>query len=253
MSVRVVKVGGRPLGDAAWLSRFAAEVSRSGDELVIVHGGGPEVDELSTRLGIAVERVGGRRLTSPAALDVAGMVLSGRINKRVVSAFLGAGVDAVGLSGEDGGLVVAREVDGGALGRVGEVVGVRADLIRGLVALGLTPVISPISRGTDGGSLNVNADDVATSIAAALGAEELLFLTDVPAVHDGSAPRAALGADEAIALIDAGVIRDGMAVKVSAALRALEAGVSSVRIGTFEALTENTQGTRLFREMEAVA
>src|SRR5690606_823934 len=105
MKPRVVKVGGRPLGDPSWLSSFAAEAARSATPLIIVHGGGPEIDALSERLGIVVERREGKRLTSPAGLTVAGMVLSGTMNKRLVSALVGAGVDALGLSGEDAGLV----------------------------------------------------------------------------------------------------------------------------------------------------
>lgn len=250
MTVRVVKVGGRPLGDPAWLARFAAFAARSAEALVVVHGGGPEVDALSGRLGIEVRRVGGRRVTPPEALDVAAMVLSGRINKRVVAALLDAGVDALGVSGEDAALLLAEPVEGGALGRVGEIVGVRSELLCRFLALGLTPVVSPISRGADGAALNVNADDAAMAVAAATGAAEILFLTDVPAVHDGRTERSSLEAGEASALLAAGIARDGMAVKLSAALRSLEAGVASVRIGPLEALYQPAAGTRLRRSME---
>lgn len=247
MNVRVVKVGGRVLGEPAWLERFGTLAARAGAGLVVVHGGGPEVDAVCGRLGIGVERVGGLRVTSPEALDVAEMVLSGRLNKRLVRALLGAGVDAVGVSGVDGGLLRA-EPAGGGLGRVGENARARAGLLRGLLGQGLVPVVSPISLGSDGGALNVNADDAATAIAAALGAGELLFLTDVPAVHDGTRDRAALDAAEAAVLLSSGVARDGMAVKLGAALRALRAGVSSVRIGPVEALADGGVGTWLARE-----
>lgn len=253
MSLRVVKVGGRPLGDAAWLEAFAAEVARSAGGLVVVHGGGPEVDTLSARLGIGVERNAGRRITPPEALDVASMVLTGRINKRVVSAFLSAGVDAVGLAGEDGALLEAEVVEGGMLGRVGEIMRVRSSLLEALLKLGLTPILSPISRGADGGALNVNADDVAMAVAAALGASELLFLTDVAAVRDERGERHFLEAGEAMVLLERGVIRDGMAVKVRAALRALAAGVGSVRIGGLEALTDSEAGTRIAQPVEVAA
>lgn len=246
MKPRVVKIGGRPLGDPDWLSSFAAEVTRSTTPLLIVHGGGPEIDALSERLGVEVTRHEGRRLTTPAGLEVAGMVLSGSMNKRLVSALLGAGVDALGLSGEDGGLVLAEVAAGGALGRVGEVVEVRVQLLSNLLALGLTPVISPISRGTDGGSLNVNADDVAVAVASAVGASELIFLTDVAAVRDqAGADLAVLAADRAEQLLDAGVVRDGMAVKVRAGLRGLGAGLDAVRIGGIELLTNAEAGTLL--------
>ncbi|HEX6941230.1 MAG TPA: acetylglutamate kinase [Longimicrobiales bacterium] len=247
MKVRVVKVGGRVLGEPAWLSRFAELAARAGGRLVVVHGGGPEVDDLCGRLGIGVERSGGLRVTTPEALDAASMVLSGRLNKRLVRVLVGAGVDALGVSGEDAGLVVAEPAANRVLGRVGENVRVRADLLRRLLGLGVTPVISPISGGTDGGALNVNADDVATAVAAALGAIELLFITDVPAVHDGKAERATLDAAEAAVLLSCGIARDGMAVKLTAGLRALRAGVPAVRIGPVEALADSRAGTWLGR------
>ncbi|HEX7119676.1 MAG TPA: acetylglutamate kinase [Longimicrobiales bacterium] len=247
MKVRVVKVGGRVLGEPDWLARFGELAARAGDGLVVVHGGGPEVDELCGRLGVPVERASGLRVTTPEVLDVASMVLSGRLNKRLVRRLVGAGVDALGVSGEDGGLVVAEPAANGALGRVGENVRVRGELLRRLLALGVVPVISPISRGTDGGALNVNADDVATAVAVALGAIELLFVTDVAGVHDGTKERATLDAAEAAVLLSCGVARDGMAVKLKAGLRALRSGVTAVRIGPVEALADSRVGTWLGR------
>jgi len=246
MKPRVVKIGGRPLGDPAWLSAFAAEAARSATPLIVVHGGGTEIDALSERLGIEVERRDGKRVTTPAGLAVAGMVLSGSMNKRLVSALVSAGVDAIGISGEDAGLVQAELAADGALGRVGEVVEVRAELLEKLLALGLMPVVSPISRGTDGGALNVNADDVAVAVASAVGASELLFLTDVAAVRgEDGGDLAALAADEAEHLLAIGVVRDGMAVKVRAGLRGIAAGLTAVRIGGLNVLTESDAGTLL--------
>jgi len=245
MRARVVKGGGRVVGDDAWLSRFAALVARAGDGLVVVHGGGLDVDELCDRLGVPVVRQNGLRVTTPEALDVATLVLSGRLNKRLVRALVSAGVDAIGISGEDGGLLVAEIAAGGALGRVGDRVEVRTELLRCLLGLGLVPVVSPISRGVDGGALNVNADDAATAIAVALDAAELLYVTDVPGVHDGQTTRAELDAAEAETLLETGIARDGMAVKVRAALRALRAGVSAARIGPVESLLDPEAGTWL--------
>lgn len=246
MKPRVVKIGGRPLGDPSWLSAFAAEAARSATPLIVVHGGGTEIDALSERLGIAVERRDGKRVTTPAGLAVAGMVLSGAMNKRLVSALVGAGVDAVGLSGEDAGLVQADLAADGALGRVGEVVEVRGELFYKLLGIGLTPVVSPISRGSDGGTLNVNADDVAVAVASAVGASELLFLTDVSAVRgEDGGDLSVLPADEAEQLLATGVIRDGMAVKVRAGLRGISAGLTAVRIGGLDLLTDDDAGTLL--------
>lgn len=252
MRARVVKVGGRVLGEAAWLAHFAELVARAGDGTVVIHGGGPDVDDVCGRLGIPVVRTEGLRVTTPDALDVATMVLSGRLNKRLVRALVSAGVDAMGVSGEDAGLLVAELAAGGALGRVGESARVRAELLRCLLGLGVVPVVSPISRAVDGGALNVNADDAATAVAAALDAEELLFVTDVPAVHDGTGNRADLEASEAESLLANGIARDGMAVKLKAGLRALRAGVAAVRIGPVESLVDPTAGTWLLPDGSAV-
>jgi acetylglutamate kinase len=243
MSARVVKVGGSVLSDPAWLARFAEHVRGAEGPLVIVHGGGPEINALAERLGVAFTWVEGRRVTSPEVLDAAEMVLSGRINKRVVSALLDAGVNSVGISGVDGALITARVRDGGVLGRVGELASVHPGVLQALLAVGATPVVSPISRGTDGGSLNVNADEVATGIAVALGAPELLYLTDVPAVRDGDVELAALTAAEARALVASGKATGGMAVKLDAARNALGGGVPCVRIGSLAILTDNEAGT----------
>lgn len=240
--LRVVKVGGSALEDSGWLDRFAAHAARSGP-MVVVHGGGPEITALSTRLGVGVQWVNGRRVTTPEALDVAAMVLSGRINKRLVSALIAAGVDAFGLSGEDGALLVAEPAAGGDLGRVGVVSGVRAALLHTLLGAGLTPVVSPISRGVDGAPLNVNADEAATAIAAALGADELLYLTDVEGVRGPEGRLARLSTLEASALIATGTAREGMAVKLEAALAGVAAGIGAVRIGPLDMLVDAGAGT----------
>lgn len=253
MNVRVIKIGGAALEDPAWLGAFAEAVARAKEPLVIVHGGGPEISALSERLRIPVQWHEGRRVTPPAALEVASMVLSGRLNKRIVRALLNSGADSVGVSGEDGGLVLGRLVEGGALGRVGAVVGVRSELLEWLLARGVVPVVSPISRGEDGAPLNINADEVATAVACALGASELLFITDVEGVRDASGFCAQLSADAAAELIASGVARDGMALKVTTALAALRAGVARVRIGLPEIVLEPGAGTKIHREAEVMA
>lgn len=244
---RVVKVGGAGMGDPGWLAGFASAVAAATDPLIIVHGGGPEIDALSERLGVEVAWNGGRRITSTEALEVASMVLTGRLNKRIVSALLDVGVDAIGLSGEDAGLVTAGLLEDGALGRVGWVERVRTDLLEWLTSRGLVPVISPISRGPDGSGLNVNADEVATGVAAALGAAELLYLTDVAGVSDASGVRPRIDVAEADALVEAGIVTRGMALKVRAAQAALDAGIRCVRIGRPEMVVDATAGTRMDR------
>jgi acetylglutamate kinase len=248
--LQVIKIGGAALADASWLQRFAEQAGTKGSQgaRVIVHGGGPEVSALSARLGIETAWNKGRRITSEAALDVAAMVLSGRINKRIVRTLNLAGVDAIGLSGEDVRLLTARVTQEGALGRVGEISAVRAEVILHLLASGFLPVISPISADAEGNALNVNADEVATAVAQALNAHELLFLTDVEAVRDGAGARARLESQEARELIANQIATGGMAVKLQAALSALDAGVAIVRVGSLAMMNDADAGTRIQRE-----
>lgn len=250
---RVVKVGGSALADPGWLEAFATRAAAAQTPLLLVHGGGPEISALSAALGLPVTWHEGRRVTTPAVLDVAAMVLTGLVNKRLVAALLRAGVDAIGLSGVDGGLVRATLAHDGALGRVGRVSEVRATLLQRLGAAGHAVVLSPISLGADGSALNVNADDVAAAVAVALGAPELLFLTDVAGVRIGGAVVRSLSEGDAAALIASGAATGGMAVKLAAACSALAAGVSAVRIGGLEALTSASAGTVLRGTLEAVA
>jgi acetylglutamate kinase len=252
VNAAVVKIGGAALADAGWLAGFAASAARGGQPVVIVHGGGPEISALCDRLAVPVSWSNGRRVTSPEVLDVASLVLNGRINKRLVSALVDAGVDAIGLSGEDGGLVTAALAEGGALGRVGVVTNVRAELLRRLLAAGTSVVLSPICRAESGGALNVNADEVAAAVAAALGAEALLFVTDVAGVFDGTATRPALSSSEARGFIADGTAAGGMAVKLGAALDALGGGVRQVRIGTHALLHDAAAGTTV-RGLEVAA
>jgi acetylglutamate kinase len=242
----VVKIGGAALADTGWLHAFAAHAAAAREPLVIVHGGGPEISALSERLAIPVEWVNGKRITPPAALDAASMVLNGRVNKRIVRVLLDTGADALGLSGEDGGLVTAQLAAGGALGRVGAVAAVRTELLEWLLAKGIIPVVAPLARGSDGAALNVNADEVAAAVAVALQAVELLFVTDVSGVRDdagGTCDR--LSAGRAHELLAAGTVSGGMAVKLTAALEALARGVSRIRIGDVRALDDATVGTRV--------
>lgn len=253
MSVRVVKIGGAALSDAAWLESFAVHLRRAGGRVVVVHGGGPDITALSERLGLTVAWSEGRRVTDGAALDIASMVLTGRLNKRIVRSLVNAHVDALGISGEDGGLVVSVPAESGRLGRVGEVVHVRTELLHWLLERGLVPVLSPISRGNDGEALNVNADEVAAAVAAALGATELLFLTDVPGVLAAGQVVPSLEEEEAKELLVRQTARGGMAVKLRSALAALASGVERVRIGSLETLVDEAVGTRVTRPQERVA
>jgi acetylglutamate kinase len=248
--MQVIKIGGAALNDGQWLEKFADAAARpvAGVTRVLVHGGGPEITELSAQMGLMTEWHNGRRVTSSDALDVASMVLTGRINKRIVRALRAKGVDAFGMSGEDGGVVVGRLAEQGALGRVGDVVAVRTGLLHNLLGFDLLPVLSPVSYCEDGGALNINADEVATSVAVEMQAEELLFLTDVEGVRVDGARVESLPATKAQTLVADGVATGGMAVKLRAAIHALHAGVTRVRVGPLEMLWDTNAGTVLAAE-----
>jgi acetylglutamate kinase len=185
----------------------------------------------------------GLRVTSPEVAKVVEMALAGPVSRAVVGALRQAGVDAVGVSGIDGGLLVAERFDQ-SLGQVGRIAGVRPALLTALLAAGFTPVVAPMAPTADGTLLNVNADDAATAIAAALEAVELLFLSDVPGVVLDGVAATELPAAEIESLIAQGTVTGGMAAKLRAAVAALSAGVSRVRVGGLDMLT-TPAGTRL--------
>ena len=241
--VTVVKVGGNEVEDGAWVAALAAGLRTHGP-LVVVHGGGREVSALQRHFGAEPEWRDGLRVSSTETVALASMVLSGVVNKRLVGALLSAGIDAVGLSGEDGGLLLAEPAQNGALGRTGTVVAVRASLVESLLGLGLAPVLSPISRGVDGLPLNVNADDAACAIAVALGAERLLFVSNVAGVALAGGTVSDLAIDEIDGAVQSGHVTGGMVPKLKAAARAAGAGVADVRIGALD-LLDGAAGTRI--------
>lgn len=242
--LRVIKVGGNEIDDFVWTARLAAAIAAHAEPVVLVHGGGKEVTDLQRTLGAEPEWRDGLRVTTPEAIRAVSMVLSGVVNKRLVAALLSAGVDALGISGEDAALLRAMPARGGALGRTGEITGVRAALLLTLLSTGITPVVSPVSRGEDGGALNVNADDAAAAIATALSAAELLLVSNVPGVRDGASVLAEVDPREVEELIASGTASGGMAPKLRAAARVAGAGVE-VRIGGVEMLADPFAGTRI--------
>jgi len=244
--VRVVKLGGNELDRPGWLDACVAGFER-GAPVVVVHGGGKAVDALSRRLGLPVEKREGLRVTTAEIAEVVEMVLCGSVNRRLVCALRAAGIDALGLSGADGGLLSARLVSGG-LGYVGEVASVRAPLLESLLLAGFTPVVAPVAPPPDdpaGVPLNINADHAAAAIAGALHAAELLLVSDVPGVTVAGVVRPALDAGECEGLIAGGVAVHGMVTKLRAAVAALGAGAGAVRIGDSRMLRNPAAGTRL--------
>ena len=230
----VIKIGGNEMNKLGFLDELARQIAAlaGGEPLVVVHGGGQEIAALQSRLGIEPVKIDGLRVTDAESLAVAQMVLSGHTNKAIVVALLAVGVDAVGFSGVDGGLLRCRKKQHPTadLGLVGEIVAVRADFLEHFAARGIVPVISPISLGEDGQTYNVNADEAAAAIAAALGAGTLDFVSNVPGVLANGARLPHLSPAAAEALIADGTIAGGMIPKVRAALDALARGVAQVRI-----------------------
>jgi acetylglutamate kinase len=191
--------------------------------------------------------VGGRRVTSKGDLDLLRMVLSGLVNKRLVNGLVAAGVSAIGLSGEDSALITAEMIDAATLGFAGRPTNVNSQLLRILMDVGNLPVISPVAyngESAQGGALNVNGDDAAAAIAAALKAEELLLIADVEGVRDGHGEvLPAITLESARELIENGTAAGGMAAKLESAHSALLAGVDRVRICDLAGLVDNVRGT----------
>lgn len=243
----VLKIGGSELESLApdATSDFVAGLIaalrelQKRDAIILVHGGGKGIASLQTRLGLQPRFVDGLRVTDDASLDVAEMVLSGLTNKRLVARLVATGLSAVGLSGVDDGLLRVNKLShpSGDLGWVGDIVETRPEVVESLLDRGILPVVSPISLGLDGHTYNVNADHAAAALACALGAAELVFVSNVPGVLDRDKTCIPLLSPQDVeALIACGQINGGMIPKVRAALAALERGVARTRIVNLEGL-----------------
>lgn len=230
--MQVLKIGGNELAAPGFLERLALTIKGLTEPTVVVHGGGKAIASLQEKLGLETVKVEGLRVTDAESLSVAQMVLTGMANKQIVTALLRQSVDAIGLSGVDAGLISCKKKKHpkADLGFVGEAVEVRVDVLHHLMSMGLTPVISPISWGTDGETYNINADEAACAVAKALGAEVLAFVSNVEGVQKDGSVLAELSLEETEELIESGVIAGGMVPKVRAALDAVSDGVSSARI-----------------------
>lgn len=258
MGTIVIKIGGKAAEQTAGLAALCDEMRvLSGEHrLILVHGGGAEVTSVSRRLGIEAVFHDGVRLTSPKEMDIVDMVLAGRINKQLVRLLRTRGVNAVGLSGSDGGIFTGRAVSGvqgPAQTRTGEITVTDEQLLVLLLSNSYLPVISSTSMDAEGRGLNINADAAAFALAARMGASALVFLSDIPGILSEGSIVQALSADEARALIAKGVIKGGMIPKVTASLEAMNGGVQKVIIGQYEGagslgrLLEGKQGTRLWK------
>jgi acetylglutamate kinase len=217
----VVKIGGS-IGDDGTALEDVVTLHRLGVRPVVVHGGGPQISDWQARLGIEPRFVEGRRYTDELTLDLARMVLIGKVNSDLVAYLCALGAKAVGLSGLDGGMIRARLRDP-ELGLVGEVADVDLNPVRTMMEAGYLVVVAPSAADEHGQPLNVNADSIAGDLARALGAEKLVFFTDVVGVLDSNgALLSTLSVEQVRELIDSGEIKGGMIPKVEACVRALD-------------------------------
>ena len=271
----VVKYGGHAMTDEALRESFARDVALLryvGIQVVVVHGGGPQIDATLQRMGITSTFASGLRVTTEETMQVVEMVLSGGVNSEIVGNICTHGGRAIGLSGRDASFIRARRVGdvedpaspgSGTrvdLGRVGRIESVDPSLVENLISHGFIPVIAPIALDADGRTLNVNADTAAGRVAAALGAAKLMLMTDVEGVKDTSGQLVrSLGQAQASRLISEGVIVGGMIPKVECALDAVARGVEKAHIVDgrrrhallLEIFTDRGVGTEIGHDDEA--
>lgn len=268
----VIKYGGHAMGDANLAESFARDVvllKQVGIDPIIVHGGGPQIGAMLERLKIKSEFIDGLRVTDAETVEIVEMVLSGSINKQIVSAINAAGGRAVGLSGKDGNLMsvrkmrrTRRETDSNIekildLGFVGDPSHVDPELLESLTKADIIPVIAPIGIGEDGATYNVNADTAAGAIASAVGAARLLMLTDVTGVQNKSGELIQdIGVEQARMLIEDGTATGGMIPKIETCIEAVEGGVDAAVIMDgraphsllIEIFTEHGLGTAIWSD-----
>ncbi|MGR3496338.1 acetylglutamate kinase [Citreimonas sp.] len=233
-AIVVVKFGGNAMGDDTAMAEFARDIvlmRQVGVNPVVVHGGGPMINDMLARLNIKSEFVRGKRVTDKATIEVVEMVLSGAVNSRIVQAIMEQDGRAVGLSGKDDELMVC-EPDDPELGFVGKPVQMNPQVLHDMFAAGIIPVVAPIGTGPDGrGTYNVNGDTAAGAIAGALKADRLLLLTDVSGVKDAEGRVVTeLKPEEVVRMTEDGIISGGMIPKTETALKAIYDGVRGVVI-----------------------
>ena len=267
----VVKYGGNAMVDEELKESFAQDVvllKYVGINPVVVHGGGPQIDQVLAKMGIGKRFVRGMRVTDPETVDIIEMVLVGKVNKEIVNLINQHGGLAVGLSGKDGALIRARKMSIAVssngeppeiidIGMVGEIVGINPTVINSLDEDRFIPVIAPVGVGDQGETYNINADLVAGQIAEALGAEKLILLTDVEGVKDKHGKLlTTLKINQARKLIQDGVVAEGMIPKVECCIEALTGGVGKTHIidgrvkhaVLLEIFTEEGVGTEVVRK-----
>lgn len=228
----IVKIGGRAASDPAIRDLLAADLAAIAQSmhLILVHGGGAQVTEAAKAFGIESVFRDGVRVTGEAEMPVVDMVLAGATNKEWVRTLRRAGINACGISGADGGLVIGIPEAGSRTAHVGSV---DVTLLHTLAEAGFTSVVSTVASTEDSEAVNINADEVALALAVAVRARELVFLSDIPGVLDGSTVIGRLDPPAAWAAIDAGTVSGGMIPKVRSSVEAVRGGVGSIVIGRF--------------------
>jgi acetylglutamate kinase len=276
--VFVIKAGGAVFSDDLSTRALIEQVAllhQVGIKTVLVHGGGPQLDSVQATLGIETRMVNGRRITDSKSIDVTSMVLNGLINTRILAICRALGIDAVGLSGVDAGLIRAHKrppvpvAEGSSetvdYGFVGDVDSVNVSVIETLLANGLMPVVSPLSSDPQGVLLNINADTVAAAIGGALGAEKLVLCTGAPGILENVLdPTTVISYTDIQGLKDlraAGVLKDGMLPKAAAIEHAIRAGVRRVHVISYknsdsllaEIFTNEGTGTLVVADLDALS
>ncbi len=253
----VLKIGGTEIDSPDFAAGFVHAVSSTfiGSRHVavcVVHGGGKEITQMLERLGSSAQFVDGLRVTDAESMRIVEMVLSGLINKRLLGEFLLRGINAVGLSGKDLGMLKARKLlsHGKDIGFVGDIVETNTAIIAELLQKGIVPIISPVSYGIDdGATYNVNADHAAVAIASSLKADMLVFVTDVEGVMvEGRVPHS-INEKQALELLDKGIVSGGMIPKLKSAVKAVKTGTKAVYITNLQNLNRLAEheeaGTRI--------
>jgi len=235
----VIKYGGAALVNEDIKSTIMQDIALMkyvGFKPVVVHGGGPDINAMLSRVGIKSEFVNGLRVTTPETMEVVEMVLAGKLNKAITTELNQQGIHAAGISGRDGNMLQVKKLmpDGADIGLVGEVTHVDTKLIHALIDNDFVPVIAPIGVDENGNSYNINADYAAVAIAGALKAKKLVFLTDIEGVmkdvHDSSSVYSRITVKEILDMIESGEISGGMIPKVECCIAGVQAGVNNVHI-----------------------
>lgn len=256
----VIKLGGHAMSNQEAMNQFARDIAllkQTNIHPIIVHGGGPMINALLERLNVESEFIRGKRVTTPETMEVVEMVLSGKVNKEIVSALNREGGRAIGISGKDGDLILCQAANP-ELGLVGEPKKINAEMLNSLIAAGFIPIIAPIGTDEKGTSYNINGDTAAGAIASAIEADRLLLLTDVAGIKDHNGDvLTLLTVDDVHALIEEGIIAGGMIPKAETACMAVESGVRAVVIldgriphaVLLELLTKSGVGTLIRNEI----